>query len=293
MSTIARVARSRIAAVIGLSVVATGLAVLAAALTQGPVGALNEGVEALSSSSSGALGRLASWLPLGFAFGAGMVSAVNPCGFAMLPAYLGLYLRGDDDRAGTVSARLGRALLVGATVTVGFVLLFGVVGFVLGASTRSLTGAFPWIGLGTGLLLILVGAWSWFGGAIYARAGERMAQSVGGLGGRGLRGYFAFGLAYGLASLSCTLPIFLAVLGSSLTLASLPEVGLQLVLYGLGMGFVITVLTVALALFRQTVLNNAKSVVRYVGPVASAAMLIAGVYIVYYWLTIGGLRLVG
>ena len=29
-------------------------------------------------------------IPLGYAFGAGMVSTGNPCGFAMLPAYLGV-----------------------------------------------------------------------------------------------------------------------------------------------------------------------------------------------------------
>ncbi|MDZ7799411.1 MAG: hypothetical protein U5K81_01295 [Trueperaceae bacterium] len=114
-----------------------------------------------------------------------------------------------------------------------------------------------------------------------------------GLDGRGLRGYFAFGLAYGLASLSCTLPVFLAVVGSSLTLASLPEMGLQLVAYGLGMGFVITVLTVSLAAFRQALVDRAKRAVRYVTPISAALMLVAGAYIVYYWLTIGGLRLVG
>ncbi len=31
-------------------------------------------------------------LPLGFAFTAGMATAANPCGFAMLPAHLSLYL---------------------------------------------------------------------------------------------------------------------------------------------------------------------------------------------------------
>ena len=36
--------------------------------------------------------NISTLIPLGYAFGAGMVSAVNPCGFAMLPAYLGLYL---------------------------------------------------------------------------------------------------------------------------------------------------------------------------------------------------------
>lgn len=284
---------TRVATTAAVAAATLGAAVLAAALTPGSVGAVNAGVEALSASSSGALDRLASLLPLGFAFGAGMVSAVNPCGFAMLPAYLGLYLRGDAGSAEATPRRVGRALQVGGTVTLGFIALFGVAGAVLALGSRSVADALPWLGLGTGLLLVIIGAWSWFGGAIYTRLGERLSHGVGGLDRRGLRGYLAFGLAYGLASLSCTLPIFLAVVGSSLTLGSLPQVALQLVLYGAGMGLVVTTLTVALALFRQALVDRAKGAVRFVGPLSSALMLIAGAYIVYYWLTIGGLTLTG
>ncbi|MGW8194631.1 MAG: cytochrome c biogenesis CcdA family protein, partial [Desulforhopalus sp.] len=42
------------------------------------------------------IGQMADLLPFGYAYGAGMVSAVNPCGFAMLPVYLTLYLGADD-----------------------------------------------------------------------------------------------------------------------------------------------------------------------------------------------------
>src|SRR6056297_3335946 len=98
---------TRIVAAVALMTATAGLAVVGALFTTGSVGALNQGVEAISSSSAGVLDRLAAWLPLGFAFGAGMVSAVNPCGFAMLPAYLGLYLRGSVDRTGTRGERLG------------------------------------------------------------------------------------------------------------------------------------------------------------------------------------------
>jgi cytochrome c biogenesis protein CcdA len=283
----------RIAASGGLAVGAVGLALVAALLTPGSVGPINAGVEALSSSSSGALDRLALILPFGFAFGAGMVSAVNPCGFAMLPAYLALYLRDDPGRTAGRGRRLLRALQIGGTVTVGFVALFGVAGGVLAVGTRSVAGALPWLGFGTGLVLVVVGAWSALGGTLYARVGERLAQGVGGVDRAGWRGYLAFGLAYGLASLSCTLPIFLAVIGSGLTLESAPYVASQLVLYGAGMGLVVTVLTVATALFRGALLDRSRALSRYVGPVASALMLIAGAYIVYYWLTLGGLTRTG
>lgn len=282
-------APSRVAASLALVLATVGAAVVGAMLTQGSVGALNQGVEALSSSSAGALDRLAAFLPLGFAFGAGLVSAVNPCGFAMLPAYLGLYLQGNLEASDTRGGRLGRACQVSVAVTSGFAVLFGVVGTAIGLGTRSLTSAFPWIGLATGFLLVLVGAWSWFGGTIYSRLGERVSQRVALGANGGLRGYFVFGLAYGLASLSCTLPIFLAVLGSTLTVGSLPAVGLQLLLYALGMGFVITVLTLSLALFQQALVSRMRQAVRWVGPVSAVLMLVAGAYIIYYWLTLGGL----
>lgn len=272
-----------------LAVLAAGAAVAGAFITGGGSGALVLGVESLSSSSSAVLDRAATLLPLGFAFGAGMVSAANPCGFAMLPAFLGLFLSGSSERTEHPLARLRRALIVSAAVTAGFVLLFGIVGLTISAGARSLAVGFPWLGLATGALLILAGAWMAAGGTIYASLGERLSAPLARVGGEGPGRYFTFGLAYGLASLSCTLPIFLAVLGSTLTLATLPDTVLQLVLYGLGMGLVIALLTLSIALFQNALVNTIRQAVRYIAPVSSVLLLLAGSYIVYYWLTVGGL----
>ena len=86
---------------------------------------INGFVESLSGGSSSTLGGWGLLAPLGFAFAVGMASAVNPCGFAMLPAYLGLYL-GDSEKEAQgshVVRRLRQALIVGGTVTAGFVVL--------------------------------------------------------------------------------------------------------------------------------------------------------------------------
>ena len=95
---------------------------------------VNGFVESLSGDSSSFLGDLGLLAPLGFAFAAGMASAVNPCGFAMLPAYLGLYLGSSEEGDEDVHPvrHLGRALLVGGSVTAGFVVLFGTAGTVIG-----------------------------------------------------------------------------------------------------------------------------------------------------------------
>ncbi len=64
-----------------------------------------------------------------------------------------------------------------------------------------------------------------------AEAGRAM-QFVN-LGGTGFA--FTFGVGYGVASLACTLPVFLAVVGASLTATSLPQAFSQFVSYALGM----------------------------------------------------------
>ncbi|HEU4426559.1 MAG TPA: cytochrome c biogenesis protein CcdA, partial [Pilimelia sp.] len=65
-------------------------------------------------------------IPLALALAAGMLAAVNPCGFALLPAYLSLLVAGDEP--GGRGAAVGRALLSTAAMTAGFVAVFGTFG---------------------------------------------------------------------------------------------------------------------------------------------------------------------
>lgn len=269
------------------------LAVAGAVLTTnaGGIGGLNLFVETLSGRSGSLLGNAWSVIPLGFAFGAGMVSAVNPCGFAMLPAYLGLYLGANEKQGPRTSSvrRLGKALLIGGTVSSGFVLLFGFAGVVVSGSARPLVNIIPWIGLAIGVLLAIAGAWLLSGGKLYSGFAARAASHMGNPAQVSLRGYFLFGVSYGTASLSCTLPIFLAVVGSSLTVGGfLASVG-QFILFALGMGLVILLLTLAVALFKGMMVGTLRKALPYVQPVSAGLMVVAGAYIVFYWLTIGEL----
>ena len=274
-----------------LPLLATALALAAAfagaILTGTPASGVNAQIEGLSSSSSGLLGNVSDLFPLGFAFGAGMVSAANPCGFSLLPAYLGLFL-GDRERA-PGPARLRRALVVGGSVTAGFVVLFALVGVSIGSGAHFLVTSFPWIGFAVGVGAVLAGASMLQGGGIYNRLGERLAARLGGGTEANLRSYVLFGLSYGAASLSCTLPVFLTVVGSSIAVSDLlPSLG-QFLLYALGMGTVITALTVSIALFRSALVGQLRRVLPYVQPLSAGLLLVAGSYIVYYWLTLGGL----
>jgi len=279
---------------VGATLLVLAVAIIGSVITGTTTSVVTEEVEGASSSAGGILQDISLLLPLGFAFSAGMVSAVNPCGFTMLPAYLGLYLGTSDDaaatsRANTAAGQLRQALIVGLSVTAGFVLLFAVVGLSIGSGARFLVDYFPWIGLSIGVLLAIAGGWLIRGGTLYSALGERLAARIGDPKRSDVRGYFMFGLSYGTASLSCTLPIFIAVIGGSIAIADfLPSVW-QFALYGLGMGSVILALTLSLAVFKTALLVWLRNAMAYLQPASAVSMLAAGGFIVYYWLTFGQL----
>lgn len=275
-----------------MALLALGSAVISAFLTGNATGSVARGIEVAAAVSGTIISDLATTLPVGYAFGAGMVAAVNPCGFALLPAYVGLYLG-----AGTTPTmqrswqrNLVRAVWVSASVSMGFVVLFGVAGLVLSSATLTIVTYVPWLGLLVGILLILAGGRMLDGVVLATTLGDRMAGRLGGAASQAnSRGYFAYGLAYGAASLSCTLPIFLSVVGSALTMGGFRAGLFQFVVYALGMGFMISVLTLSTAVFKSALLARIRRLGRYMQPVSALLLLLAGAYIVYYWLTQGGL----
>ena len=248
-------------------------------------GGVNGFIEGLSGMSGDKLDNIGIF---GFTYAAGMVSTVNPCGFAMLPAYLGLYLGAADAGGGVASttSRVRQAIIVGLLVTSGVLLLFGTVGIVLSAGLTTIRSVIPWLGLIIGVVLTFAGAWVLLGGKLNIGAFSRAASHMGDARKTNLRGYFLFGLSYGTASLSCTLPIFIAVVGFGTTTSFLSALG-QFIIYGLGMGTVILVLTLGMAVFKGAMVGGLRKALPYIQPVSAAIMILAGAYIVFYWLTLG------
>jgi cytochrome c-type biogenesis protein len=242
-------------------------------------------VESLSARISGIFLAVGTKAPFGYAFVAGMVASVNPCGFVLLPAYLGYYL-GDDQGARGGRRRTGRACAVSATVTASFALLFGLAGILAGLAASAVTSSLPWIGTAVGAGLILLAGILASGRDLTAslapRAAVRLSAATRN---RGLSGYAAYGTAYGLASLGCTLPVFLGVVGTSLQLHGLAVAVGQFVLFGIGMGTVLAVLTMATAWFGDGLIKRAQTLRRHIGWASAILLWSAGAYIVYYWLT--------
>lgn len=272
--------------------VAITLLVLSAAVAAGLLSSPDGGTPVLFVERiSSAIGGLASgaggtiwWV---YAFLLGVVAAFNPCGFALLPAYLGLYL--NDRQAGDdLAARTRRSLKVSLVVAGAFTVLFGVTGALFSLASTLIVRLLPWVGLGVGVVLIVVGGMTIGGRLITFDAAQRFANTFGrGAGTSSTRGYAAFGLAYGLASLGCALPLFLALVGTAVVLGGVGSAILAFVLYGVGMAATLGVLTVLAGVVSFGILSRVRSVGRVVSVVGSVLLLVSGAYVVYYWLTAG------
>jgi len=272
-----------------VAVLATLTAAVLAARA-GSNGGLALVVATLAGNATDALQGIGEAIPLGFAFGLGMAAAVNPCGFALLPTYLGLYLGTAAGERLQWPAQLRRALVVSAAMTISFVALFGAAGLILGGVGAAVGGWLPWLSLGTGVVLAILGGRLLAGGSVEAPGAERLADRLGGAVNRtGLLAYAAYGLAFALSSLGCTLPLFLTVVGTGVARGGLAGGLGQLVLYALGMGAVVSLLTVLVSLFGGGVLARVRGTGRVLQPVSAVLLLATGGYIVFYWLSAGGI----
>jgi cytochrome c-type biogenesis protein len=209
------------------------------------------------------------------AFAAGMVATVNPCGFAMLPAYLGWFL--GDERVGR-----RRALFVGLTVSSGFVLVFVLAGVLVTAGLRAVIDWIPWVALAIGVGLVILGLAQLRGRYVYVRL-PGLSRSSRDSSAAGLVG---FGASYGAASLSCTLPIFLSLIAGAVASASFIESVLAFVAYGAGMSLVVVVLTLAVAAGRDAIVQRIRPLAAHLGTISGWILLIAGAFIVWYWATV-------
>ena len=222
-------------------------------------------------------------VPLLFAFSAGMVAAFNPCGAAMFPAYVGYQLSGDANRDNLLFNSF-RAILIGLVTTIGFVVVFGIVGLVVAAGGSIVGQYLPLAGLFVGIIITLFGVSL----LLFKKKAGIIAASRISIGqGKGIRNVFLFGIGYAIASVSCALPIFLAavgiVTGKTVTTYGILETIISSLSYGLGMGVVMIAVALGAVFFKKLVRKILLKVFPLVEPIGNLAMVGAGAYLIYYW----------
>ena len=259
-------------------------------LDQNGTDTVNYFFESISGFMSGSITSLSMILPIGFAFGAGMIAAVNPCGFVMLPSYVAVYLLSEKDSPSGMTIRLIRALKVTISMTLGFVIVFGVIGSLVSFGLRSVIGSLlPWFGMGIGIALIAISGLLLFGvnQFRYSSLPFRLSSMFTIFQTDTIRGYFFFGVSYALVSVGCALPIFMVVVTSTFAGQSILGILMSYINYSLGMGTIIFVVTIITALLRKSLAFSGNLLGSFLNKATVVLLLVAGIYLVFYWLTMG------
>jgi cytochrome c-type biogenesis protein len=217
--------------------------------------------------------------PIAYAFTAGLVATVNPCGFPMLPAYLSYFVGADDEVVAGPGTRVLRAVAAAAAVSVGFFIVFVGLGIPVNAGGTWLYRVMPWLTIVIGVALVGLG--------VAMLLGHRMKVALPRLdkggGSRQVGSMVLFGVSYAIASLSCTLPIFLTVVAGTTTRSNFASGIVAFVAYTLGMSVVLMVLSVAIALAHGSLVRHIRRVLPYVDRIAGTLLVLVGAYLVYYW----------
>ena len=207
----------------------------------------------------------------------GMLAAVNPCGFVLLPTYLVAYLSVSDDT--DVATRLRRSLVVGGSVSAGFLVVFLIVGAISRLFTNWIEINAKYASLVVGLALIVMG--------VRMLSGWRPRIWVPALGGEsrrnGVVGMFAFGVVYAIASIGCTIGLLTTAILGSFTRDGLVSGVLSVVMYGFGMALFVTALTTTLAFAKTALVRGGRGVMSVVSYVSSGLVFITGIYLAWYW----------
>lgn len=213
------------------------------------------------------------------AFSAGMVAAINPCGFALLPAYLSYYL-GIETRDETVErdGELRRALAVSASMTLGVVLVFGLIGAAWSGVSEIVGQRLPWVIVGLGIALVGLGIAMVAGYVPMVRLPKLATTS----GSQSAWSAFVFGISYGVASLSCTIGPFIGTVTTTFRRHDFVTGLGTLVIYGLGMGAIITVLTLAVSFARHGVVTRLRRLLPHMGRISGVLLIISGLVAAYY-----------
>ena len=213
-----------------------------------------------------------------YSFILGVLAAVNPCGFVLLPTYLMYFLGLETNREATQTASLRRALTVSAAVSSGFIAIFLVVGIVTRLFTTVISDNAKYVGLIVGVVLTIMG--------VAMLAGWKptfMRPSIPTERDSTVRAMFVYGIAYAVASIGCTIGLLTTVVLGSVGRHGFVSGVSSIVLYGLGMALFVTALTVTLATAQRGLLTFARNSLRYIDKVSAVFIALAGLYLTWYW----------
>ena len=213
-----------------------------------------------------------------YSFILGVLAAVNPCGFVLLPTYLIFFLGTREEPNLKTGERLRRALVVSSGISLGFLAIF----FVIGVISRLFT---QWIELNAKYASLAIGIVLVIGGArmLTGWTPKFAVPQIGGVQTKTFRATVIYGVAYAVASIGCTIGFLTTAVFGSIALHGFISGVLSILLYGLGMAMLVTALTVSLAFAKTGILTIVRNQLHLIQRLGAILVTLTGIYLVFYW----------
>ncbi len=212
---------------------------------------------------------------LGLAFAAGLVAALNPCGFALLPAYLAFVV--GDTRPGH-PLTVARAVAATVAMTTGFLAVFAAFGALTIPVATAVQRYLPFVTVVVGVFLMAVGLWMSAGYRLYmpTTPPDRWAPTA------RLGSMFGYGMAYAVASLSCTVGPFLAVTAAGTRSGTAAGATMVYLAYAGGFALIVGTLAVAAAFASSALATRMRRWIPTINRIGGALVVVVGTYVAYY-----------
>src|SRR3989344_1527395 len=210
-----------------------------------------------------------------FSFLAGLQAFFAPCSIALIPAYVGYYVKqetGDNNKI----QQLLFGLKAGSLASLGLISVYIVFGIILALFGRLIAPIFPWIELVTGGLLLFMGSSTLLGYEFAVRPPLVIQTRTNG----GRRFYF-FGVAYAFGAIGCTLPIFLLVIFQALAQGGILGGLVNFIAYASAMIALMIVFSLIAAVSKTAISRFMKRYMLVLQKSAGVLILLAGVYLLY------------
>jgi cytochrome c biogenesis protein CcdA/cytochrome oxidase Cu insertion factor (SCO1/SenC/PrrC family) len=208
---------------------------------------------------------------LSLVFSAGVLALFSPCGFPMLPGYLSYYL----GKKKTIE----KAVSSGIACTLGLMTVFSVIGAGVALLGSVITQYIPILELLAGSLAIVMGISMLTNIKFPTLFTINRAPTQ-----KGLPGLFLYGIAYGLATLGCSAPIFFSTLFYALTSGGILAGIVTFAVYAIGMGLPILLITILLSKTKTQLLARVMHVMPWFQKISSLVIIAIGVYLISYYI---------
>ena len=206
------------------------------------------------------------------AFTSGIFAFFTPCSVALIPGYVGYLVRADK------GSNTWRGIEVGLISAFGLLTVFMGLGLLISLFGNFIAPYIFWVGVVSGTGLVILGLYLLTGRSFRLSIPHATSNQ------HGVKGYYLFGATYALASLSCTLPVFLLIMSQALSSGGTQSSLTVFFVYSLTAASFMALTAFGAITSKDLVEKYLRKALPVITKASPILIIFAGVYLIYFQL---------